>query len=79
MSPPPPVPRCGEVSHTTIWKLANGQSQNPSKRLIERNGFAYHAVERSLRADRWRVTVAAIVEQDQPPTPSLQRRISAMW
>lgn len=24
-----------EVSHTTIWKLANGQSQNPSKRLIE--------------------------------------------
>ena len=24
-----------EVSHTTIWKLANGQSKNPSKRLIE--------------------------------------------
>jgi transcriptional regulator with XRE-family HTH domain len=24
-----------QVSHTTIWKLANGQSQNPSKRLIE--------------------------------------------
>ena len=24
-----------EVSHTTIWKLANGQSRNPSKRLIE--------------------------------------------
>jgi hypothetical protein len=35
MSPPPPGPRWGEVSHTTIWKLANGQSQNPSKRLIE--------------------------------------------
>jgi transcriptional regulator with XRE-family HTH domain len=24
-----------EVSHTTIWKLTNGQSKNPSKRLIE--------------------------------------------
>jgi transcriptional regulator with XRE-family HTH domain len=24
-----------QVSHTTIWKLANGQSRNPSKRLIE--------------------------------------------
>jgi transcriptional regulator with XRE-family HTH domain len=24
-----------QVSNTTIWKLANGQSQNPSKRLIE--------------------------------------------
>jgi transcriptional regulator with XRE-family HTH domain len=24
-----------QVSHTTIWKLANGQSQNPSKRMIE--------------------------------------------
>lgn len=24
-----------EVSHTTIWKLTNGQSRNPSKRLIE--------------------------------------------
>jgi transcriptional regulator with XRE-family HTH domain len=24
-----------QVSHTTIWKLANGQSKNPSKRLIE--------------------------------------------
>ena len=34
MSPPPPGPRWG-VSHTTIWKLANGQSKNPSKRLIE--------------------------------------------
>ena len=25
-----------QVSHTTIWKLANGQAQNPSKHLIER-------------------------------------------
>ena len=24
-----------QVSYTTIWKLGNGQSQNPSKRLIE--------------------------------------------
>ena len=24
-----------QVSHTTIWKLANGQAQNPSKHLIE--------------------------------------------
>ena len=24
-----------EVSYTTIWKLRNGQAQNPQKRLIE--------------------------------------------
>lgn len=24
-----------QVSHTTVWKLANGQAQNPSKHLIE--------------------------------------------
>lgn len=24
-----------QVSHTTIWKLTNGQSKNPSKRMIE--------------------------------------------
>jgi hypothetical protein len=38
-----------EVSHTTIWKLAYGQSQNPSKRLIELLARTFGVPRRSLR------------------------------
>jgi transcriptional regulator with XRE-family HTH domain len=38
-----------EVSHTTIWKLANGQSKNPSKRLIELLARTFGVLLRRLR------------------------------
>ncbi len=31
-----------EVSYTTVWKLRNGQAQNPQKRLIEALAKTFH-------------------------------------
>lgn len=31
-----------EVSYTTVWKLRNGQAQNPQKKLIEALAKAFH-------------------------------------
>jgi ESX-1-secreted protein regulator len=63
-----------EVSYTTIWKLRNGQAQNPQKRLIEALAKTFGIPACLLR--RLRPTSRIAARAGRAPGPGARCRIS---